>query len=275
MRSAGPTGRSAPSPPDSLRPLRGLLVRPLAGATRCRWCRWRGFHARSCGHTVDRPAPTRIPHTVRRPVAASILTTRAWNIRNVGAVKHGRKPSSNSARETAIVTSGRHDPNSERASRFYTPGHIDGVQRYIRKMTSPGRGGNIGNDTVYSTEVAHKNGRSMQNSRNGNPKIFHAVIDRWREAHICPSYSAPQLFPWRIQKFRYSVKNDTVWNLKQAALYACSHGKLADRYPPAYREVPNSAAATPVEHLHDAGNSVTLTSSPRAPPGPIAFLRER
>jgi hypothetical protein len=41
-------------------------------------------------HTPARPAPTSIPHTVRRPGWASSPAARAQNVRNVGAVKHGR-----------------------------------------------------------------------------------------------------------------------------------------------------------------------------------------
>jgi hypothetical protein len=54
----------------------------------------------------DRPAPTSIPHTVRRPVPASIPHAIAQNVRNVGAVKHGRKAASRPASEEGRVKSG-------------------------------------------------------------------------------------------------------------------------------------------------------------------------
>src|SRR5437773_5360214 len=62
--------------------------------------------ARSCDHDPDRPAPSSIPQTVRRPVWASIPQTSAQNVVKLGAVKHGRRSASSRASDGGKLSSG-------------------------------------------------------------------------------------------------------------------------------------------------------------------------
>lgn len=52
------------------------------------------------------PAPSSIPHTVRRPVCADRPTTSSWNIANVGAVKHDANASNSAARDSGTIKPG-------------------------------------------------------------------------------------------------------------------------------------------------------------------------
>ena len=54
---------------------------------------------RSCGHSLDRPAPVSMPHTVRFPVCARNPQAMPEKVRNDGAVNRGPKTASRPASE--------------------------------------------------------------------------------------------------------------------------------------------------------------------------------
>jgi hypothetical protein len=56
--------------------------------------------ARLWCQTRDSPAPTSIPHTVRRAGWATIRATNAVNVRNDGSVKHHRNVHNNLAQRS-------------------------------------------------------------------------------------------------------------------------------------------------------------------------------